>query len=101
MLRHNFYRMFSCYLSSTLSAVITLACVVATQRLGVQLACFVPGEITLTPMLGESQNRDRKMLSRVPRNADPSDICKLHNRPLVREGTPHQQTHSCLKIIKT
>jgi hypothetical protein len=26
--------------------------------------------------------------------------CKLQTRPLVREGAPHQQTRSCLKIIK-
>jgi hypothetical protein len=32
--------------------------------------------------------------------AMPSKNWKLHIRLLVREGTPHQQTRNCLKIIK-
>jgi hypothetical protein len=29
-----------------------------------------------------------------------SNNFKLHARPLVREGAPHQQTLNCLKMIK-
>jgi hypothetical protein len=29
-----------------------------------------------------------------------SSKCKLQTSPLVRKGTRHQQTHSCLKMIE-
>jgi hypothetical protein len=33
--------------------------------------------------------------------ASTSRKCKMQTRPLVREGTPHQQTHKCLTVIKS
>jgi hypothetical protein len=49
-----------------------------------------------------------KIWSRVPRDSDPkmtalarpSSNCKRQPRPLVRESAPHQQTRTCLKVIK-
>jgi hypothetical protein len=58
--------------------------------------------------LGESRIWDSKMWSWVPRNSDPrmtalttaSSSYKWQIRPLVREGSPHQQTRNCLTVIK-
>jgi hypothetical protein len=57
---------------------------------------------------GKSRIWDSKILSRVPRDSDSRMIAltrvssnfKRQTRPLVGESAPHQQTHSCLKIIK-
>jgi hypothetical protein len=56
-----------------------------------------------------SQIWGSEIWSWVPWDLDPrktvlariSSNCKVQTRPLVREGTSHQQTHMCLKIIKT
>jgi hypothetical protein len=81
----------------------------------------VPGGITGSPCswgdlntgtwssrLGESRIWDGKIWSWVPRDSDPritalarpSSNSKWQIHPLVREGTPHQQTRNCLTVIK-
>jgi hypothetical protein len=51
--------------------------------------------------LGESQIRESTIWGSAGLTAlaTPSNNCKLQTRPLDREGSPHQQTHNCLKII--
>jgi hypothetical protein len=57
---------------------------------------------------GKSRIWDSKIWPRVPRESDPKRTAlakersnsKRQTRPLVREGAPHQQTRSCLTVIK-
>jgi hypothetical protein len=57
---------------------------------------------------GKSRIWDSKIRSRVPRHWDPkmtalakaSSNCKRQIRPLVRDGTPHQETRNCMTEIK-
>jgi hypothetical protein len=57
---------------------------------------------------GSLKNKDNKLCSWVPWDSDlrkpalamPSINWKVQTRLLVREGAPHQQTRTCLKIIK-
>jgi hypothetical protein len=58
--------------------------------------------------LRESRIWDSKMWSWIPKDSDPrmtalartSSHCKRQTRPIVRKGTPHQQTRNYLTVTK-